>query len=65
MADKRFLVVFRPPKRGRQEVIASKAEIHGDHLALINSEGNLAALFLLDVVESWNEVEPPPYENGA
>jgi hypothetical protein len=31
------------------------AEIHGEHLALVNSKSKLAALFYLGVVESWFE----------
>ncbi len=30
------------------------SEIHEEHLAFINAEGNLAALFLLEVVQSWS-----------
>ena len=33
------------------------AKIQGDHLVLLNAQGKLAALFSLDIVESWNEVE--------
>ncbi len=38
-------------------VIAATAEIHGEHLVLLNSHGQLAALFVLDMVESWNELQ--------
>jgi len=41
-----------------QVVAASTAEIHGDHLALVNSNGQLVALMLLDIVESWSVVRP-------
>jgi hypothetical protein len=39
-------------------------EIHGNRLAFVTSAGKLAALFLFDLVESWNEITPesnPPY----
>jgi hypothetical protein len=39
-----------------QVVAASRAEIHGDHIALLNSNGQLVALLLLDIVESWSRV---------
>jgi hypothetical protein len=34
-------------------VIASTVELHGDHLVFVNSRGQLAALFLKDLVRSW------------
>jgi hypothetical protein len=55
MADRRFLIRFKPPKLSTQPVIAERAEIQGDHLVLFNSKGELAALFLMEVVESWSE----------
>jgi hypothetical protein len=29
-------------------------EFHGEHIALRNSKGKLAALFLMEMVESWS-----------
>jgi hypothetical protein len=46
-------VRFKPPQIGVQLVVASRAEIQGDHIALLNANGQLAALLLLDIVESW------------
>jgi len=57
MIDKTFLVRFKPPALSTQPVIAAIAEIRGEHLVLLNAEGKLAALFLLDLVESWVEVQ--------
>jgi hypothetical protein len=37
-----------------QHVIASTVQIHGDHLIFMNAKGQLAALFLKDLVRSWN-----------
>jgi hypothetical protein len=28
---------------------------HGEHIVLLNSDGKLAALFLLEIVENWTE----------
>jgi hypothetical protein len=39
-------------------VIAANAEIHGEHLVFLRSDGSLAALFVLEVVGSWSEVDP-------
>ena len=38
-------------------MIADRAEIQGDHLVFFNSKGELAALFLMEVVESWTEFD--------
>jgi hypothetical protein len=37
-----------------QHVIASTVQLHGDHLVFVNSKGQLTALFLKDLVRSWN-----------
>jgi hypothetical protein len=37
-----------------QHVIASAAQLHGDHLVFVNSKGQLTALFLKSLVRSWN-----------
>ncbi len=54
--DKTYIVRLKPPQIGVQVVTASSAEIHEDHIALLNSKGELAALLLLEIVESWREV---------
>ena len=59
LADETYLVRFKPPQIGVQLVAASSAEIHGDHIALLNSNGQLVALLLLDIVESWSVLKPP------
>jgi hypothetical protein len=56
MAEKTYLVRFKLAGLGPQQVVASKAEIQEDHLVFINSDGKLAALFLLELVQSWNVV---------
>jgi hypothetical protein len=53
LADKTYIVRFKPPQMGIQLVAASSAEIQGEHIALLNANGQLAALLLLDIVESW------------
>jgi hypothetical protein len=37
-----------------QHVLASTVELHSDHLMFVNSKGQLTALFLRDLVRSWN-----------
>jgi hypothetical protein len=35
---------------------AATVEMHGEHLAFLTAKGKLAALFVLETVESWNEI---------
>jgi hypothetical protein len=58
MADKTFLIRFKSATYlSPQPVLADRAEIRGEHLVLLDSNGKLLALFLLDVVESCSEVK--------
>jgi hypothetical protein len=61
MSDKAYLFWFKHPELSTQFVTAASAEIHGEHIALLNSKGKLAALFLTEVVESWSEL--PSYRS--
>jgi hypothetical protein len=54
MADKTHLLCLKAPRLDIQHVIASSVEIHGEHLALLNSNGKLVALFCMKGVQSWN-----------
>ncbi len=57
MIDKRYCVRIRAPQPNTYIVIAASAEIHGEHLVFLNSEGQPLFLFLLEIVESWCESE--------
>jgi hypothetical protein len=54
MIDQTYLVALKPPSHAVQQVIAASLEIHGEHLVFLNAEGKLAALFLMEIVQSWN-----------
>jgi hypothetical protein len=54
MPNKTFLVRLRSD--ANQHVRATTVEVHGNHLVFLTEKGKLAALFLLDLVESWNEI---------
>lgn len=56
MVDTTFLIQFRTPGLGAQSVIAARAEVRGEHLLLLRSNGQLAAVFMLDDVKNWSEV---------
>jgi hypothetical protein len=40
-----------------EHVYAAGVELHGEHLVFLKSDGTLAALFVLEIVESWSEIE--------
>jgi hypothetical protein len=54
MVDQVFFVVLKSSKCAIQHVLAARYEVRGEHLAFINTEGRLAALFLIDSIQSWN-----------
>ena len=58
MQNKSYLV----RRRGEaiQHVRAATVEMRGEHLAFLTADGNLAAMFLFSVVESWNETDDGP-----
>jgi hypothetical protein len=57
MPDKIHLIRFKPSDLSPYIVSAANAEIHGEHLVFLRSDGSLAALFVLEVVERWSEVD--------
>jgi hypothetical protein len=58
MGDKTFLIRFKLATRlSPRPVLAVRAEVQGEHLILLNSQNELAALFLLEIVDSWSEVK--------
>ena len=59
LTEETYMVRFKPPELGVQFMAAASAEIQGDHIALLNSNGQLVALLLLDIVESWVVMKRP------
>jgi hypothetical protein len=57
MCDKTYLIQFKRSDLAFHAVIAARAEIHGEHLVFLRSDGRVAALFVLEIVESWSEFE--------
>jgi hypothetical protein len=54
MTDKTSLVRFKPREIGLQNRDRREGGIHGEHNALLDSQGKLAAIFLMEIVESWS-----------
>jgi hypothetical protein len=57
MNENTYLIRFKPSDLTPHLVIAASAEIHEEHLAFLRSDGKLAALCVLEIVESWSEFE--------
>ena len=66
MIEKSFIVKLKPEALGGvQTVVASTVEIYDEHLIFCNENGALVALFLLEIVQSWNEVSSRPHGLSA
>jgi hypothetical protein len=57
MPDKMYLIRLKGSDIIFHVVIAARAEIHGEHLVFLRRDDNLAALFILEIVQSWCELE--------
>jgi hypothetical protein len=57
MPDKAYLIRFKGTDLPPELVIAVSVEFHGEHLVFLKSDGTLAALFVLEIVESWSEIK--------
>jgi hypothetical protein len=57
MRDKPYLIRLKRSDVNPHLVIAASAEIHGEHLVFLRLDGRLAALFVIEIVESWSEFE--------
>jgi hypothetical protein len=57
MDDRAYLVRFKRADLPPELVIAETMEFHGEHLVFLKSDGSLAALMVLEIVESWSEVK--------
>jgi hypothetical protein len=57
MADTAYLVRLKRADLPPELVMAETIEVHEEHLAFLKADGSLAALFVLEIVESWYEVK--------
>lgn len=56
MPNKAYLIRFKGADLAPELVIAENIEFHGEHIVFLRSDVTLAALFVLEIVESWSEV---------
>jgi hypothetical protein len=60
MIDTTYSIRFKPSTLvADTTVIAASVEIQGEHLILLDSQRKLAALVLLELVDSWSEIPDP------
>jgi hypothetical protein len=57
MPDKMYLLRFKGTDLVPDFVIAASVEFHGEHMVFLKSDGTTAALCVLEIVESWSEIE--------
>jgi hypothetical protein len=65
MVDQKYLVTLMPPSRAIQQVLAATVEVRGNHLVFVDAKGNLTAVFLRALVESWSVLPNKMPVNGA
>ena len=62
MTDKTYLVRLKPRELGLHVVVAASAEIHGEHIVLLNSDGKLANWLLCSC---WRSLKIGPRQDAC
>ena len=57
MVHKTYLVRFKESDLSPVVVEAERVEVHGEHLAFLSASGELSAMFLLEIVKDWSEID--------
>ena len=57
MVRKTYLVRFKESDLSPVVVEAERVEVHGEHLVFLSASGELSAMFLLDIVKDWSEID--------
>ena len=57
MVHKTYLVRFKESDLSPVVVEAERVEVHGEHLVFLSASGELSAMFLLEVVKEWSEID--------
>ena len=57
MTDTTYLLKLKAPQPSVHLFVASTLEVHGDQVVLLNGRGNLVAMIVLEIIESWCEVD--------
>ena len=54
--EKIYVVRLKLPSQLCQQVRAASVEINGNQLVFMDSKGKVAGMFLIELVEDWNEL---------
>jgi hypothetical protein len=57
MSDKAYLIRLKGTDLDPDIVIAASVEFQAEYLVCLKSDGTLAALFVLENIESWSEIQ--------
>jgi hypothetical protein len=57
MLERNFLVRFKEPLTAPMLIRALRVETQGEHLVFLRADGRLAALFLLEIVKDWEDLQ--------
>ena len=57
MAEKTYIVRFKPPEKSVQPVRAAYGEVIDDYLVFFHDDGSVAAFFSSEVVDGWSADE--------
>jgi hypothetical protein len=57
MVHKTYLVRFKESDLSPVVVEAERVEVHGEHLVFLSASGELSAMFLLEIVKDWSEID--------
>ena len=58
MDRKAYLVRFKEPDLSPVLVEAERVELHEEHVVFLRISGELSAMFLLEIVKDWSEIDP-------
>jgi hypothetical protein len=57
MPERTYLVRFKESDVPPELVTAASFDVNGEHLVFLRSNGGLSALFLLEIVKDWSEID--------
>jgi hypothetical protein len=57
MVHKTYLVRLKESDLSPIVVEAERVEVHGEHLVFLRASGELSAMFLLEIVKDWSEID--------
>jgi hypothetical protein len=56
MPNKTYQVRLKPPSSAVQHVFTAETRILDNRLVFLDAKGDVAAMFLVDLIETWDEI---------